>query len=97
MAADLRAKALAMAGEVEMNQYGYALLGQKKLDEAIAIFRKNAEMHPESWNVHDSLGEALAAKGDKAAAAASYSKALSMVKDAAQKKRIEGVLQQLKN
>jgi hypothetical protein len=96
-AAELRQKALAMAGEVEMNQYGYTLLGQKRIEEAIAIFRKNVDMHPESWNVHDSLGEALAIKGDKNEAVSCYSKALSMVKDPAQKKRIEGVLSQLRN
>jgi hypothetical protein len=96
-AAELRQKALAMAAETEMNQYGYTLLGQKKIDEAIAIFRKNVDMHPESWNVHDSLGEALAVKGDKNEAVTCYTKALSMVKDPAQKKRIQGVLQQLKN
>ena len=97
LAGELRTAALAKAEENDLNQYGYALLGQKKVDEAIAIFKKNVDAHPESWNVHDSLGEALAIKGDKQAAYASYSKALSMVKDPAQKKRIETTLTQLKN
>ena len=48
------------------------------MDEAIAIFQKNAKDHPDSWNVHDSLGEALATKGDKKAAADSYAKALNL-------------------
>jgi tetratricopeptide (TPR) repeat protein len=91
-AAELRAKALAKASENEVNLYGYALLQQKKMDEAIAVFRKNVEAHPESWNVHDSLGEALAMKGDKAGAAASYDRAAQLVKDPAQKKRIERTL-----
>jgi hypothetical protein len=95
-ARELRAKALAQAGEIDMNQYGYQLLAQKKLDDAIVIFRKNVEAHPESWNVHDSLGEALALKGDKPAAMESYSKALTMVKDPAQKKRIQATLATLK-
>src|SRR5262249_25296587 len=97
LAGELRSQALAKAEENDLNQYGYVLLGQKKVDEAIAIFRKNVDAHPDSWNVHDSLGEALAIKGDKNEAVSSYTKALSMVKDAAQKKRIQGVLQQLKN
>jgi DUF2911 family protein len=97
LAGELRAQALAKAEENDLNQYGYALLGQKKVDEAIAIFKKNVDAHPDSWNVHDSLGEALAIKGDKQAAYASYSKALSIVKDPAQKKRIETTLGQLKN
>ena len=97
LAGELRQKALAMANEIDLNAYGYSLLGQKKIDEAIAIFKKNVDAHPESWNVHDSLGEALAIKGDKQAAYQSYSKALQMVKDPAQKKRIETTLTQLKN
>jgi predicted negative regulator of RcsB-dependent stress response len=48
--------------------------------------------HPESWNVHDSLGEALATTGDKKGAAASYEKALALAKDPVQKKRITTVL-----
>jgi predicted negative regulator of RcsB-dependent stress response len=51
---------------------------------------------PESWNLQDSLGEALALKGDKAGAQAAYSKALSLAKDPVQKKRIEGAIAKLK-
>jgi predicted negative regulator of RcsB-dependent stress response len=53
--------------------------------------------HPSSWNVWDSLGEAKAAKGDKKAALAAYQKALSMVKDDTNKKRIESVLAKLRS
>ncbi len=95
-AGELRTKALAMAGEVDLNQYGYQLLGQKKVDEAIAIFQKNAQAHPLSWNVHDSLGDALLAKGDKKAAAESFQKALTLAKDPVQKKRIERIISQLR-
>jgi predicted negative regulator of RcsB-dependent stress response len=95
-AADLRAKAQGLATEADMNQAGYRLIGDKKLDEAIKVFQGNADHHPESWNAQDSLGEALAAKGDKAGATAAYTKALSLVKDPVQKKRIEGVLAGLK-
>ena len=95
-AADLRAKAQGLATEADLNQTGYRLIGEKKLDEAIKVFQGNAEHHPESWNAQDSLGEALAVKGDKAGATAAYTKALSLVKDPVQKKRIEGVLAGLK-
>ena len=71
-------------------------MGQKKTDEAIAIFRKNVKDHPDSWNTYDSLGEALAAKGDKKAAIENYGKALSMTTDPVQKKRINDVLAKLK-
>jgi len=94
-AAALRAKGLGIGTENEVNQYGYALLGEKKTDDAIAIFAKNVKDHPKSWNVYDSLGEAYAAKGDKAQAIANYAKARSMA-PAAQLERIDGVLAKLR-
>jgi Protein of unknown function (DUF2911)/Tetratricopeptide repeat len=96
-AKEQRTKALAVGSEQDVNAYGYALLGQKKLDEAVALFQTNVKAHPESWNAHDSLAEALASKGDKKGAIESYEKALSMVKDPVQKKRIEQTLAQLKS
>jgi predicted negative regulator of RcsB-dependent stress response len=51
---------------------------------------------PESSNLQDSLGEALALKGDKAGAQAAYSKALSLARTPAEKKRIEGAIAKLK-
>jgi hypothetical protein len=95
-AADLRAKAMAQATENDLNQFGYGLLFEKKLDEAIAVFQKNVQAHPSSWNVHDSLAEAYAVKGDRKAAIDSYAKALTLVKDEANKKRIEQTLSRLK-
>jgi len=95
-AEDLRARALKLATEADVNNLGYQLLQAGKKDEAIAMFRKNVKDHPDSWNVYDSLGEALAAAGDKKAAIDNYSKALAMVADDANKKRINGILTQLK-
>jgi tetratricopeptide (TPR) repeat protein len=95
-AQELRDRAMKVATEGDINIYGYQLLGEKKLDEAITIFRKNAKDHPDSWNTYDSLGEALAAKGDKKAALENYGKALSMTTDAAQKKRINDILTKLR-
>ena len=92
----LRAQAMKIATEADINQYGYTLLGQKKYDEAIAVFRKNIKDYPNSWNVYDSLGEALAAKGDNKASIESYRKAMSMTTDATQKKRIEDILAKMK-
>jgi tetratricopeptide (TPR) repeat protein len=49
--------------ENAMNQLGYALMGWKKLDEAIAVFQRNTELYPDSANTYDSLGEGLEAAG----------------------------------
>jgi tetratricopeptide (TPR) repeat protein len=96
-AAALREKAGELASsEQDVNAYGYMLLGEKKYDQAIVVFKKNVKDHPESWNTYDSLAEAYALTGDKAQAIALYTKALSMVKADDQKKRISAELAKLK-
>ncbi len=50
-AAALKERSLKLATEVDMNAYGYQLLGQKKVDEAVDVFKKNVKDHPASWNV----------------------------------------------
>ncbi len=96
-AADLRARAMKLATEADINNLAYGLLAEKKNDEALALFRQNVKDHPDSWNVYDSLGEALAATGDKKGAIENYSKALSLSKDAVDQKRISGILVRLKS
>jgi tetratricopeptide (TPR) repeat protein len=96
-AEELRARSMKLATEVDVNNLGYQELQAKKTDEAIALFRKNVKDHPDSWNTYDSLGEALAAKGDKKGAIENYTKALSMVPDEANKKRITEILAKLKS
>jgi tetratricopeptide (TPR) repeat protein len=91
-AAELRRRSLEIAAEADMNTYGYLLMGQGKVDSAIAVFRKNTKDYPRSWNTYDSLGEAYAKKGDKKQAIQQYAKAQAMVRDPAQKKRIESIL-----
>jgi tetratricopeptide (TPR) repeat protein len=91
---DLLNTSLSDATEIELNIYGYQLMGQNKLDEAIRIFKINIKRHPDSWNVYDSLGEALNNKGDKQGAKENYEKAYKMA-PADQKPRIEGILKNL--
>jgi tetratricopeptide (TPR) repeat protein len=94
-AAEARKKAQGLATEGDINNQAYALLADGKVDEALAMFRKNTVDHPGSWNVWDSLGEGLEKKGDKAASAENYRKALSMAPED-QKKRITDILARLK-
>ena len=46
----------------EINSLGYALLGDKKIDEAMAAFKRNVELYPRSANVYDSLADGLEAQ-----------------------------------
>ena len=95
-AAAERDKAQAVATENDLNQQAYALINDKKVDEAIKVLMTATQRFPEAWNLQDSLGEALALKGDKPAALAAYNKALSLAKDPTQKKRIEGAIAKLR-
>jgi CubicO group peptidase (beta-lactamase class C family) len=64
--------------EPRINLIGYQLLRSSKIDAAIAVFAMNVEFYPKSWNVYDSLGEALARKGDKGSAIKNYREALRL-------------------
>ena len=64
--------------EADMNRFGYLMLRQKKINEAIAIFTLNVETNPTSANVYDSLGDAYDAAGRKDDAIKAYEKALSI-------------------
>jgi Flp pilus assembly protein TadD len=64
--------------ESRLNNMGYTLMRQKKLTEAIEIFKLNVEFYPNEWNVYDSLGEAYMNKGDKELAIANYKKSLEL-------------------
>jgi hypothetical protein len=95
-AQELRDKSFKIATEADLNAYGYQLLGEKKTDDAIAIFQRNTREHPASWNVYDSLAEAFATKGDKKLAIENYTKALGMVANPDHKKRIGDAIAKLK-
>jgi len=95
-AAALRERSMKLATEAEVNMLGYTTLQSGKAREAVDLFRKNVKDHPDSWNAYDSLGEGLIALGDVKGAITSYQKALSMVPDETNKKRISGILANLK-
>lgn len=92
----LRDKSMKLATEADLNILGYTYMNGNKMKEAIEVFESNVKAHPESWNVYDSLGEALQKKGDKSGAIKNYEKALKMVGDDQNRKRITGILTKLK-
>ena len=64
--------------ESHINSVGYLLMRSRRIDDAVAVFRFNVEQFPRSANVHDSLGDALAAKGSRAEAIHNYLRALEL-------------------
>jgi CubicO group peptidase (beta-lactamase class C family) len=64
--------------EDRLNNLGYNLLRQKKLEESIGLFKLNVEFYPQSWNTYDSLAEAYMTAGKKDLAIANYKKSLEL-------------------
>jgi CubicO group peptidase (beta-lactamase class C family) len=64
--------------EGAVNNVGYQLLRQKATTDAIRIFRLNTQIHPQSSNAFDSLGEGYMVSGDKAQAIENYEKSLAL-------------------
>jgi hypothetical protein len=58
-----------------LNLAGYQALADGDAPGALRAFRRNVELHAQSPNVHDSLGEALEREGDLAGARNGYARA----------------------
>jgi hypothetical protein len=74
--------------EREFNALGYRLLGRGRTDQALFVFEENARRHPDSWNTHDSLGEAYAKAGRTADAVRSYERSLALNPDNANARKM---------
>lgn len=64
--------------EASINGLGYVYLQADALAMAVAVFKFNADTFPDSWNVHDSYGEALALAGQRAEAIAAYEQSVAL-------------------
>ncbi len=80
--------------EALINDLGYLHLQTGQPALAVAIFRFNTEAFPTSWNVYDSLGEALATQDERDEAAAAYRRARALAPDD-QHDRIDAALRDL--
>lgn len=68
--------------ERNLNQMGYELLEDNRIEDAIKIFTANQEAFPESPNVYDALGDAYEKAGDKSKAMANSKLALEKLEKA---------------
>jgi CubicO group peptidase (beta-lactamase class C family) len=64
--------------EARLNDLGYSLLRNNNFAPAIAVFKLNVELYPDSANTYDSLGEAYMAAGQKELAVTNYKKSLQL-------------------
>jgi len=91
----IQQEANALATEAELNAYGYQLLNQGNMDQAILTFKSVTERYPDSANAWDSLGEGYAIKGDKQNAVNAFKKSLSLNPTEATRANSEKYLKQL--
>lgn len=64
--------------ELEVNAFGYRLLGSGQIEAATRVFELNVESYPASFNVYDSLAEAYMNAGENAKAIEFYEKSLAI-------------------
>lgn len=67
--------------EDELTMYGYSMLWDNKVKDAIEIFRLIVQEFPHSANAYDSLGEAYLQDGNRELSLANYEKSLAMNPD----------------
>lgn len=60
------------------NEFGYALMSEKRAEEAVTAFRFVVTWYPTSANAFDSYGDGLTAAGRTAQACAAYAQALAL-------------------
>ncbi|WP_217220313.1 serine hydrolase [Mucilaginibacter paludis] len=64
--------------EKELNGWGYQLIAQKNMPAALAIFKLNVSLYPQSANVYDSLAETLEETDQIPEALVNYKKSLAL-------------------
>lgn len=64
--------------ENEINSWGYKLISQKRLKDALELFKLNVSLYPSSANAFDSLGEIYAELGENELAVKNYEQSLRL-------------------
>ncbi len=80
---------------LEIHQYGRQLLAAKKAEEAMKVFKYNAERNGDAWPVHVGLARGYSAMGDYKTALDHAKKALPQAPDEPNRKGLEGMIEVL--
>jgi hypothetical protein len=96
-ATEFRNKALEKGNAVQLYVYGRQLQGEKKQDEAFAVFRSNAKKFPDYWTSHVGLARVYSGTGDFDNAIKEMQAALPEVPDDANKTAIQNYVKRLQS
>ena len=67
--------------EMAINNFGYQLIQEEKVEEALKIFILNSKLYPDAANTHDSLGECLFLLNREEEGIKAYQKSLELNPD----------------
>jgi tetratricopeptide (TPR) repeat protein len=87
-------KALDLANPLQIHAFARQLQGEKRNEEAFAIYRENAKKHPDQWFVHTGLARMYCAQGKFDDATKEMKLALAAAPDN-QKSYLDGLVRQL--
>ena len=89
-------KAVDLAAPQQLHQFARQLMGEKRNEEAYAIWRENAKKHPDQWFVHAGLARMYSAQSKFDDAAKEMKLALAGAPDN-QKSYVDGLVKQLES
>jgi tetratricopeptide (TPR) repeat protein len=93
-AATAEKKALDLASPLQIHLFARQLQGEKRSEEAFAIFRENAKKHPDQWFVHTGLARIYSSQSKFDDAAKEMKLALAAAPDS-QKNYLDGLEKRL--
>ncbi len=79
----------------QIHQYGRLLLNAKKTNEAMEVFKYNAERNGDAWPVHVGLARGYAALGDNKQALEHATKAAEQAPDAINRQSLQAMVKSL--
>ena len=96
-ASTFRNKALEKASAQQLYFYGRQLQGEKKQEEAFAIYRSNAKKFPDDWTTHVGLARVYSGQGDFDKAVKEMQTALTGVPDDANRSNLQNYVKRLQS
>ena len=96
-AAEFRNKALEKASAQQLYFYGRQLQGEKKQEEAFAVYRSNAKKFPDYWTSHVGMARVYSGQGDFDKAVKEMQAALTGVPDDANRSNLESYVKRLQS